>query len=360
MSPRPAIFDHIVAAMRRPEGTFSFQYSSADAFRDNHQSGVILEIPSRGQYFRLDRTEDRTLRFFHSSPGTGTRVASISLDGLPDFEKAYLAFTWSPEETHFYCGPHGIHSELLHGVGAPSPISFRVGEDGSVFQLGDTGVQVMGARVRRARALVLAPTAIEVWNNTIQAIEILWSGKSEQGFLFEVLQATQSLSMLVTGLESYAKTRLLEIEKEGVEPAFSALFKAFSSKAVRESDHLTELQTIAGDTGQSIFSVVLEDLHINLQNVDNLKTVFKASYGIRIGEIGLDSDTISKLRALIRYRHRIIHVSPLLGMLNESEVPPDEPVFANREFSERATKVFSAMVESLHGATTSLRPKGVV
>ena len=44
---------------------------------------------------------ERVLRFFHSSPGTGTRVASIPLGTLPDFEKAFLAFSWSSEEVIF-------------------------------------------------------------------------------------------------------------------------------------------------------------------------------------------------------------------------------------------------------------------
>src|SRR3989304_7243449 len=104
-------------AICRPVGSVTFEYSSDEAFRANSRAGVLIEIPSGRHFFRLDRTADRVLRFFHSSPGTGTRVASIPLGTLPNFDRAFLAFTWSPEGVHFYCGPKGIQSELLSAKG---------------------------------------------------------------------------------------------------------------------------------------------------------------------------------------------------------------------------------------------------
>ena len=356
MSLPPEIFQQIADAICRPIGSFAFEYESPDAFLDNKKGGIILEIPSGGHYFRLDRTEERLLRFFHSSPGTGTRVATIDLNELPPFNRAFLAFTWSPEETNFHCGPRGLDVGLLHATGSPSPISFRLGDDGSVFQIGDAGVQVMGVRVRRNGSLILAPTAIETWNSTIKAIDLLWTGQSDQGFLFEVLQTNSSLAMLVTGLESYASTRLLEIEKEGIPPEAKKLFDAFSSRLVRQSGQYEELQEKAAKTGQSILCSVLDNVKINFQDFDNLKRAFNATYGIKIGDIGIDSNSIAELRRFIGYRHRIVHVSPLLGMLNESDVPPADPVFANRELSTRAIKIFSLVVDTLHKATTALRP----
>lgn len=355
MSLPPVIFRQIVDAICRSIGTIEFVYSSSDAFLDNQKAGIIFEIPSGGHYFRLDRTKERVLRFFHSSPGTGTRVAAIDLNGLPSFDKAFLAFTWSPEETNFHCGPHGVDVGLLHATGSPSPVSFRIGNDGSVFQLGDTGVQVMGTRVRRGGSLVLAPTAIEIWNITIQAIDLLWTGRSDQGFLFEMLQTNSSLAMLVAGLESYASSRFIEIEKEGITPQANALFDAFSSKLVRQSGQLEDLKAKAAQTNQSFLAAVLDNVKINFQDFDSLKRAFNATYGIKIGNIGIDSNSISELRRFIGYRHRIVHVSPLLGILNESDVPPAEPVFANRALSTQATKVFCLVVDKLHKATVALR-----
>lgn len=353
----PDVFRQIVEAICRPVGTVTFEYSSPEAFLDNGQSGVILEIPSGGHYFRLDRTAERALRFYHSSPGTGTRVATIDLAGLPSFEKAFLAFVWSPDEIRFHCGPRSIEVQLLQAVGVPSPVSFRLGKDGTVFQIGGEGLQVSGVRVRREGALVLSPTAIEVWRSTVQAVELLWTGKSDKGFMFEVLQATSSLSMLVTGLENYAKTRLQEIEKEGVAPDSPALFNAFTSRAVRESTRFQEIEESAIESGQSTFCAVLDSLAINYQDFDNLKRAFRTSYGIKIGEIGLSSTMIAELRQLIRYRHRVIHVSPLLAMLNDDQVPPADPVFANQALANRAVEVFQGVIDCLHKASTSLMRK---
>ncbi len=97
--PLPSELEHQIGeAICVPVGTVTFEYSSTEAFKMNSLAGVLVEIPANGHFFRVDRTSERVLRFFHSSPGTGTRVASIPLGSLPDFEKAFLAFSWSPEE----------------------------------------------------------------------------------------------------------------------------------------------------------------------------------------------------------------------------------------------------------------------
>lgn len=355
--PLPSDLAHQIGeAICVPVGTVTFEYSSPEAFKKNSLAGILVEIPADGHFFRVDRTSERVLRFFHSSPGTGTRVASIPLGALPDFEKAFLAFSWSPEEVVFCCGPRGIESEMLTAKAVPSSISFRIGRDGQVFQIGDEGVQVMGVRVRQNGQPVLAPTAIEAWQNTIKAIEILFTGKSEEGFIFEVVQTSAILSMLVTGFESYAKTRLLEVELEGNSADWKTLFLAFASKAERESDRLAELEAKAAAANETVLTVVVNALKVNFQNYDDLKRAYRAAFGIKLGEVGLDSQTLSKLQDFIRYRHRVVHVSPLLAILNQDKVPPAEPVFANRKLSEEAEACFKSVIEALHRATLSLRP----
>jgi len=65
--------------------------------------------------------------------------------------------------------------------------------------------------------------------------------------------------------------------------------------------------------GQSIFAAVVENARINFQNFDDLKCAFRVSYGIKLGELGVGGDVLAELRRLIGYRHRIVHVSPLLA-----------------------------------------------
>lgn len=350
------LVQHIGKIICMPEGTVEFEYSSTKAFKRNALSGILIEIPANGHMFRIDRTSERVLRFFHSSPGTGTRVASIALDPLPDFEKAYFAFSWSPEEVKFYCGAREIEPKLLSAVGTSSTISFRIGQGGQIFQIGDDGVHVMGVRVYKNNQPILAPTAREVWLDTIKAINILKTGVSEEGFIFEVVQTSAILSMLVTGLENYTKTRLLELELEGITADWKRLLHEFSSNAERTSDLLAELESKTGVDNKSALINVINNRNINFQNYKHIKRAYKATYGIMIGEIGLDSQTLSKLQDFIRYRHRVVHVSPLLTVMNQDNVPPAEPVFANRELGDDAEACFKLVVEALHRATLNIRP----
>jgi hypothetical protein len=162
--------------------------------------------------------------------------------------------------------------------------------------------------------------------------------------------------MLVTGLENYAKTRLLEVESEGVPANAESLFAAFASAAERESARLGELKAQAQAAGTTLLRVVVGTARISFQSLDELKRAFRSAYGIKIGEMGLDPSTIESVRRFIRYRHRVVHVSPLLAFLNQDNVPPEEPVFANRAVADEATMVFRQVVGTLHKATTSLRP----
>ncbi|MBE0548327.1 MAG: hypothetical protein IH627_11910 [Rubrivivax sp.] len=352
----PELLSRISEAICRPVGTVAFEFSSSDAFRVDAPGGIIVEIPSGGHYFKLERTQGRRLNFYHSSPGTGTRLASIDLAGVPSFERALLAFVWSPEEVRLHCAPKDIAVGMLKAVGTASPMSIRVGTDGSVFQLGDAGVQVLGVRIQRGRDVLLASTAREAWDSTLQAVTMLWTGTSDQGFMFEVLQATTTLSMLVTGLESYAETRLIEIESEGIKADPVALFSAFCSKAERESARISELEAMARDASASLLSVVADNIRLNFQDFGHLKRAFRATYGIRIGDLGVKPHEIEAIRRFIQYRHRVVHVSPLLAFLNQDSVPPDEPVFANRALADQAVEAFCNLVNALHAATTALRP----
>jgi hypothetical protein len=351
------LVQQISKAICCPEGTLEFVWSSDVAFKQVSDAGVLIEVPAGGHLFRLERTADRVLRFYHSSPGTGTRVAEIALIGLPDFGQAYLAFTWTPEEMCFYCGPRIPGAGLLSARGELSDTQFRVGRDGSVFQVGGAGVQVMAMRYREAGRSVLTPTAIEAWRSTLKAIEVLWTGESNQGFIFEVVQANVTLSILVTGLETYAKTRLLELETEGINADWEQTFGAFASQAERESDRSKELQGQAEVDGMSVLVALVNSGKIKFQSYDQLKRAYKAAYGIKLGELAVGAQTLDQLQKFIRYRHRVVHVSPLLGMLNVETVPPEEPVFANRATADRAVGCFSEFVQALHEATLKLRPQ---
>lgn len=348
----PKVVEQIKAAMCRPEGSVTFEYESPTAFKIGSPEGVLLEIFAGGHLFRLERSAARVLSFIHASPGTGTRIASIDLSELPEFERAFLAFTWTPEEICFYCGPRQEGVNLLSAKGTKSPRQFRIGEDGSVFQIGGEGVDVMGTRAYRGAEPILRPTAIEAWDTTVKAVDVLWTGKSDAGFLYEVVLSNLTLILLVTGLEAYAETRFMELETEGIRPDSAALFEVFSSKPQRVAGVFREMEMEAAETGKSLLRQMVDRGSINFQNYDHLKRAYNRAYGIKLGEIGVSSAALEDLQKLLEYRHRVVHVSPMLGML---EVSSEGPVFANKALAERARQRFDEVIRKLHAASLALR-----
>ncbi|MDB5909789.1 MAG: hypothetical protein JWP34_3903 [Massilia sp.] len=344
---------------RRPVGSTTFRISSPDVFKSGEQSGLIFEVPSDGHYLRVDRTAGRTIRFFHSSPGTGTRVATIDLNGSPDFEDALFVLNWTPEEISMYLGATDVKMELLKATGMPSQIIFKHGADGVTYELDAAHVKASEVRVHRVGQAVLEPTAVEVWRNTLDAVELLWTAKSDQGDIFEVLLANSTITMSVTGFENYCKTRLLEVEKEGVKADSRALFNAFASAREREANLFEEISARAAATNHSILSAVLKIPRINFQKFSHVKLAFSKGYGIKIGDIGVPGHVINELRKFIAYRHRIVHISPTLGVLNLADIGGGTlPVFSNRKCADRAVELFNTFVDSLHCATLALPQRG--
>jgi hypothetical protein len=354
----PEILENILENIRRTEGTVAFEYTSRDAFATDPTEGVFLEIVAGAHLFRLERGRPRVLRFFHASPGTGTRVATIDLSSAPEFDKAFLLFGWSPTEIKFWCGPRVPDGEqLLTADGVPSPRQFQIGTDGSVLQMGDQGVDVMGMHVYEGGKPIVLPSAIQAWENTATAIRILRTGQSGEGFSYEVVVSSLTLVMLVTGFEAYTKTRLSELEMEGISPNSRALFDSFSSKGRRVSGEYSEMEETATSSGVSILKQIIERGSINFQNYEDVKKAFSRAYDISLATIGIESGEVESLRKYVRYRHRIVHVSPLLGVLNLAEVPPEAPVFANRALADAALGCFDSVVKKLHAATLALRRK---
>ncbi len=353
----PHIFRQIQEAMLRPEGTFEFIYQSPDLFNKGKPGGIIMEIPSGQHLFRLERDNDLYIHFFHSAPGTGTRVATIDLNKLSPASKVYMAFSWTPNEIVLSVGPQIPGGEFVSATGVASQRQFRLGKDGCVYQIGDQGVEVMSVRIYQAGQSIILPTAKEAWDETVKAIEVLATGQSTEGYIYEVVATNLTLAILVTGFEVYTKKRFLELEQEGLAPDTAAIIETFYPKKEREAGINALLESEAQDAGVSVLQYIVDRDAINFQSYNNCKRAFNKGYGIKFGNLGCSSNTLESLQSYIRYRHRIIHVSPSLGMLNQEKVPPEEPVFSKKETAEKAKERFNEFIEALHNATLSLRPK---
>ena len=91
---------------------------------------------------------------------------------------------------------------------------------------------------------------------------------------------------------------------------------------------------------------------INFQNWDDCKRAYSLGYNIQFGTIpDLRSDVLVRIQQYIKWRHRVMHASEDMTVLNSENVPPEEPVFANFALAEQAKKDFVEFIEKLHAQT---------
>jgi len=247
--------------------------------------------------------------------------------------------------------------QLISGTGSIAKFQLRVGRDGNIYQVGDDGVQVMGISVFQGNHPILQPTAIEVWKSTLQAIDILGTGESKKGFIYEVVVTNLSIAILVTGFEAYTRTRFLELKGEGIQPNTEAIINSFYSKKERAAGAIAILTEEANTLNITTINLIVSNRVIDFQNYGKCKLAYNKAYGIKFVELGLTTQAFEQLQKFLKYRHRIIHVSPLEAMLNQADVPPEEPVFSKKELLQIAQKCFEEFIEKLHSATLQLRPK---
>lgn len=346
----------IIEALRRPEGTFVFTGKYEGLFDKEKGRGLLLDVVSGKTVLRLEREKNLDVNFVYSSPGTGTRVATVNIEQLKDSIALQFFLVWSPEKISLHIGSIGKTRMLIGNEGRKASYQLFVGSDGSVVQVGDKGVDVMGVFVARGGKTVVSSPAINTWHDTIKAISILQTGTSKEGFAFESVVSCMSLVMLCTGLETYCKKRFIELIEEGIKPDYSILEKSFFTAKERKKGLINDLSEIAKLKNHSLAQEIAEHRRIDFGNYGKCRDAFKA-YGIKLVEdLGVTNQTIQKLQKFILYRHKIVHVSPLIGVLNLHEVPPKEPIFANKKTVQTAIEVFANFVEGLHKATLALRP----
>ena len=96
-------------------------------------------------------------------------------------------------------------------------------------------------------------------------------------------------------------------------------------------------------------------LLVDFQNFKKCKEAYKQGYNLKFGEIGSSGENLNALQKFIEYRHKIIHVSPSLGILNQDKLSNEEPVFPTKATRERAKEFFKIFIENLHKATLTLQ-----
>lgn len=348
------IREQIREKIRRPRGTLTFNYTSRDLFNPEIAGGRLFEITSGSHLFRIERDDKMTLSFYHSSPGTGTRVASIDLNEVKPAKTLFMAFTWGPSGITLNIGPRIEGGELHRVEGEPSEKQYRVGLDGSVYELGNKGVHVMGARIYRGGKAVITPTALEAWKEVLHGVEVLNEIDTDENYLREVVISNSILMMLVTGLENYGKKRFVELEREGIRPNHDGLIGSIFSNRQIKNNLPDFLREEAAEQGITFIDYLVSDRRINFQNYNQTKRVYKATYDIRFGDIEVSSQDLERLQILITYRHKIVHISPLITMLNQEELASKEPEFSNKELATDSIHLFKEFIDGFHKLTLTL------
>lgn len=342
-------------ALDRPVGTTAFLYKSTDLFDRTNKGGLIFEFVLGQRLFRIERDSDLIVHFYYTTPGTGTHLASIDLRTLTPSDTCRIMISWAPDKTQLLIGTTCEFDEDVKGTGEISRKQFRVGNDGLVHQVGDEGVEV-SVTCYSGKNLALQPTAIELWHESLEAIDVLSKGPMGSGYIYEMVLSNVIISFLVTGLETYSSNRFLELEQEGNTADTSSLIRDFYPKSQRESGIESLLTTEAEDVGRSLLEHLVRKRVINFQSYDHCKRAYNKAYSIKFGEIGLSSQLLETFQKFFGYRHKIVHVSPMQHCFNPEDTPAVEPVIAGLDLAIFAMDVFGQFVDALHASTLLIEP----
>lgn len=337
------------------EGTLEFRVSKGNLMDTLLESVLLFDVQIGESRFALHRDKNFELVFTHWNTKTGVRIAKVNIREFNIDRGLFIALTWSEKENNLYAGEEG-GSSLQSSRAEQKGGKIRIGKNGALYQIGDQGVEVGWYHIREDGEDVLIPTAKEIWDFTITKVNILIEGCKLKDFLFESTLVQQCLVMLVTAFEAYAKERFVEMDREGRKPNAEALMKEFiKSQSMRE-----EIEDYATGAGKSLFESMFEVRGgrglINFQNWGDCKAAYSKGYGIKFSETpNLKSTVLGNIREDIELRHKIVHSGRDMTILNFDRVPPEEPIFAKKEFVEQARDDFVEFVERLHDLTISTK-----
>lgn len=338
-----------------PEGTLHFEYGDKRLFDPNSTDFLILDVASGQQYFRLERTNGNEIEYYHSSPGTGTRVAKVSLCELPPADSAMITITWKPEEITLFVATKTPNVNIVSSEGILSERQYRISNDGAIVQIGDHGVKTSSYMIFSEGKSLLQTTAIESWRETLAAIDLLCTELPEREYQYESIISSFCIVMLTTGFEAYMKRRFLELEKEGIQPQLNDLIRAFYPAKEIDAGMPGIIEAEAIGAGISPLEHIVHRGTINFQSYKKCKLAFNKGYRLVFGSMDIDQSVHEQISEFIRYRHKIVHVSPTMGMLNIDKVPPDNPVFAKEHTVLRARQAFDTLITAVHSASLRLR-----
>ena len=319
--------------MKSPSGSVSVTITfEKSIYEKTEPGGVIFENIAGRHYFRLERTDDVKIKFYHSSPGTGTRLAVTDISKSSPSLKVMFVFTWSPQELKLYVGPKGVTGgKLEQSAEEISDKKLMVTQDEQVIEIGNLNVEIMSVRISKNGKVILDSSAIESWNEALQAVDVLMRATSVDGHIFEVVKSNFIVVNLVTGIETYCKRRLQELESEGIPLDY------------------TNLEEQTGLKKEQIFAETTN----HFQKLDTMKKIWTHLLRINIYEINPVAWESFKVE-LFPHRHVVVHAHSLRSEMNISD--KKELLFITNELS-RLKNNCEEFIKNLHSETLKLNKK---
>lgn len=278
------------------------------------------------------------------------RIASVNVRNFDLKGDIFIALVWGEEENKLFAGEWG-KGNLLKSTATQLEGLVRLGADGSLYQIGDHGVKIGYYHIPQDGKDILFPTAKEMWDFTIDKVNVIISGCELKDFLFQTTLVQQCLVMLMTGLEVYAKNRLLEMENEGKSPDIDKILNEFAKKL----DVRREVEEFANNNDMSMLHGLIRIRGqglINFQDWDQMKAAYNKAFNIKFGEIeSLKNEILQKIQTCGDWRHKIIHSKMDMSILNIATIQSEDPVLSDKKFIESARNDFIEFIEKLDEET---------
>lgn len=333
--------------LKTQTGTIEFTLPISIEMKDKETNLNIFKIVAGGHIY-VFRKEKNELRFYHSSPGTGTRLAKIGLERDLKAKYVKIFFTWDSNGVKIYRG-NDIGGKLIISKLSKTDIVFKTVKD-KIFEF-KGNVDETSLRFYSENGNI-EPSAMENWKEIIKGLKTLNDGYKD--FQHEVITVNLSLVSLVTGFESYLKKRFFEMISEGVECNEDALIKVIFTKRELEGSIVDDFREECKENGKLLIEEI-GNKKINFQIYEVVKNVYKKTFNLGFVQSGIASSDIEYLKKIIEYRHKITHVSPMLPILNVSELATKNPQFPNSELISDSIKIFDNFIESIHKKSLQMK-----
>ena len=348
--------------LNTPTGTLCLVLGSDNFQELGDQDRIVFDIPTGNVLYRLFITPKCVLSFLYSSPGLGALIAQISMDQFGDFDDCLAVLRWSSKGIKLSAGVRPdtgkgiIHVEGEKWMGL-YPL---VGSNGFVVELSP---QMQHFQFRIGDKLVAEIPAINYWNfikeNAIELVTI--AEEQSNNYNRQILICRLTIVMIVSGFETYARKRFIEMLKEGRTTNEQKFINKFLSTWERSSERIQEIQNIAMKKELSLLAYLIEKRTVNFQDLNQVKRAFTSTFNMRLAdEVTFKSNEFSRVHVFIKYRHLISHSDPALTIMNLPKFishDDEEPEFISLTHVKEAIDIFERLISSINRNSLNFPPK---